>query len=117
MNAKYFVPFDTAKQLKEKGYPQDIDYIYDTGGVRHWRHLTLYQMDKLNLVAAPTYHEVVDWLERKWICVSAMNRPWGVWFASVEEKYKPIENGYDTDDYTTREEALNVAILVALSMI
>ena len=118
MDSKFFVPFETAKQLKEKGYPQDMDYLYDTDGCRKWRHLTLYQMDKLNFVAAPTYHEVVDWLREQYgliVCVGfSVARCW-TW--SVGRLREILTLGAYGEKESTREEALNVAILKALEMI
>ena len=126
MNAKFFVPFETAQLLKEKGYPQESDYMY-CAGERHWRHLTLYQMNKINAVAAPTYHEVVDWLEGKGIYVTL---DW-VSLKYVETLQGTIEETFGwegdvkrlhvdwrvTDDYPTREQAINAAILIALEML
>lgn len=65
MNSKFHVPFKTAKLLKEKGFPQDSeDYIYFSDGERKRRNwLTFYQLDNLNAVICPTYHEVLDWLD------------------------------------------------------
>ena len=92
MDSKYFVPFETAKQLKEKGYPQGWELE--------------------DYCAAPTYHEVVDWLEGKGIVIGT-GKARGKWYCSIDS---------DTDDlttelYPTREAALNVAILKALEMI
>ena len=127
MNAKYFVPFETAKQLKEKGYPQAwADMYYSTSssellykdatpdiivtGIKDFDNYYVHYF------AAPTYHEVVDWLEGKGIILVTdakryrggliywCNIGWGVKFE-------------ETDEFPTREEALNAAILVALSMI
>lgn len=115
MNSKYFVPFETAKALKEKGYPQEIDVIHFDGRIVH-RNLSTEQMAILCIVAAPTYHEVVDWLEGKGIILVTdakryrggliywCNIGWGVKFE-------------ETDEFPTREEALNAAILRALEMI
>ena len=118
MKSKYFVPFETAKALKEKGYPQESDYMY-CDGERHWRHLTLYQMNKINAVASPTYHEVVDWLYEKKICITCHPA------YSYEGQYNGFQyemQTYDKDDYhddiyRTREEALNSAIISALEML
>ena len=65
MNSKFHIPFKTAKLLKEKGFPQDgEDYIYFSDGERKRRNwLTSYQLDNLNAVICPTYHEVLDWLD------------------------------------------------------
>lgn len=118
MNAKFFVPFETAQLLKEKGYPQESDYMY-CAGERHWRHLTLYQMNKINAVAAPTYHEVIDWLYGKKICITCHPA------YSYEGQYNGFryemqtydEDDYPDDIYRTREGALNAGILAALKML
>lgn len=113
MDAKFFVPFETAKLLKEKGYPQESDYMY-CAGERHWRHLTLYQMNKINAVAAPTYHEVVDWLEGKGIEITSRKvyhfrtEQWEWRGNAKNEEYSFFELG------VTREAAINAAILHAL---
>lgn len=131
MDKKFFVPFDTAQQLRENGYPQEgATMYYDTfsGGEislitdrecvscvveGNDRHPLFKRLSEL-YIAAPTYHEVLDWLEEeKEIQVSAMNRPFDFWFASVEGK----ENSYITDNFSTRKEALNEAILKALEML
>lgn len=72
MNSKFFVSFELAKALKEKDYPQFEDstvwcglyYYTDTGE-------KLRGCDMLNIPAkenycvAPTYAEVIDWLNDK----------------------------------------------------
>ena len=111
MNATYFVPFETAKQLKEKGYPQDkSDYRYFD---------IKFPADNFDC-AAPTYHEVVDWLEGKGIilqCYSPiLKQNLGQYTAGV---FNSNTNDWGTckSVYPTREEALNAAILKALKMI
>ena len=100
MDSKYFVPFETAKQLKEKGYPQGWELE--------------------DHCAAPTYHEVVDWLEEKGIylhCYSPTRvQDIGQYTAGV---FNSNTNDWGTckSVYSTREEALNAAILKALEMI
>lgn len=129
MNSKYFVPFKTAKQLKEKGYPQawatkyydtfsggEISLITDRECVScivegNCRHPLFKRLSEL-YIAAPTYHEVVDWLEGKGIVIGT-GKARGKWYCSIDS---------DTDDlttelYPTREAALNVAILKALEML
>lgn len=120
MNNKFFVPFETARALKEKGYPQESDYMY-CDGERHWRHLTLYQMNKINAVASPTYHEVVDWLEEKGIyvttCIDMLEVcgsgkiKWGCFIFPFGGKETSIGGKHN------REEALNEAIKEALEML
>lgn len=125
MNAKFFVPFDTAQRLKEKGYPQDkSDYGYFDNGDSH--PIIMFPADNFDC-AAPTYHEVVDWLEGKGIYVTL---DW-VLLKYIETLQGTIEETFGwegdvkrlhidwrvTDDYPTREQAINAAILIALEML
>ncbi len=129
MDKKFFVPYQTARQLKEKGYPQELAVWYyykmvDEFVFVHSRYVpgrvVKGQLTELGVLytAAPTYHEVLDWLEGKGICVSViLNKSRGGWFASIDEKNKPLRTGFETYDFPTREEALNAAILKALEML
>lgn len=140
MNAKFFVPLETARQLKEKGYPQELaTKYYDTfsggeislitdrecvscvveGNVRHPLFKRLSEL----YIAAPTYHEVVDWLEGKGIRIEVRvayhfrEKKWS-WRGDV---YVVEDEDYETsqlaDWSSTREEALNAGILAALEML
>lgn len=134
MDAKFFVPFETAKQLREKGYPQaENDWYYEPAGemlinegvAELLRHRAGDNAD--GIVAAPTYHEVVDWLEGKGIYVTLDL----VSLKYVETLQGTIEETFGwegdvkrlhvdwraTDDYPTREAAINAAILKALEML
>lgn len=108
MNKKFYVPFETAKLLKENGYPQESDYVY-CSEERREVSLAPYQMNIINAVAAPTYHEVIDWLIDKEYPIEVM---WVrehsdlVWYCGVAHTI--------TSNYSTREEALNKAILKVL---
>ncbi len=131
MNSKFFVPFETAKQLKEKGYNEVNDYVYSIGVEDGKECIELRQIDyeylfndtnsdidadkfTPNICTAPTYHEVVDWLEGKGYpiesaCVREYSDSDVKWICGV---------GYtSTKIHSTREEALNAAILKALEMI
>ena len=136
MNAKYFVPFETAKQLKEKGYPQAWATMYY--GTFDGETILLTDRESASCVvegdedspvfedwsesyyAAPTYHEVVDWLEGKGMCIIC----YAPTIRQPNRRYKAsvfIDNTIDwricNTTYPTREEALNAAILEALEMI
>lgn len=117
MDAKFFVPFETAQLLRKKGYPQDkSDYGYFDNGDSH--PLIMFPADNFDC-AASTYHEVVDWLYEKKICITC-NPAY-----SYEGQYNGFQyemQTYDDDDYQddiyrTREEALNAGILAALEML
>lgn len=136
MNAKYFVPFKTAKLLKENGYPQeDIDYYYRNSQLLSV--MFIYQSCSAEAIpemldryyfAAPTYHEVVDWLEGEGIYIttfrvvmSYVEKEDGLeerlgWKGSTRIEL-PFDYEDDTDTYHTREEALNAAILKSIGML
>lgn len=134
MNRKFFVPFDTARQLREKGYPQKLATMYyDTfsGGEislitdrecvscvvdGNDRHPLYNRLSKL-YIASPTYHDVVDWLEEKgiYICIEVLLEKRGEFvFSSYIDWIGNINQETHVGTYPTREEALNAGILAAL---
>lgn len=124
MNSKFFVPFETAKQLKEKGYPQEFaDWYYhesaDELAFVHNRYVpervVTGKPTKLGVwyTAAPTYHEVVDWLEGKGIIITVESDVIG----DYRSQFNTTTREYLSKWFSTREEALNAAILKAEEMI
>ena len=121
MKSKFLVPFETAQLLKEKGYPEYADIFYDANGcfVNTFARSNYDAPIVLPVIAAPTYHEVVDWLYEKKICITCHPA------YSYEGQYNGFQyemQTYDEDDYPddiyrTREEALNSAIISALEML
>lgn len=128
MNSKFFVPYATAKMLRANRYPQsDSDMYYTPNGelksqadiyadltdndpMMYSYFLTTYH------IAAPTYHEVVDWLEEKHNCyISIMYFSFRInkWVTTIECG----DNTATLNEENTREEALNAAILKALEML
>lgn len=126
MEEKYFVPFETAKQLKEKGYDEENDYVYADFGAGiglNYADFELYVFKNRNSditaedsekCTAPTYHEVIDWLEGKGITIVL-----DCWFDCKKWSCMVRMDGniVDIPYQDTREEALNVAILKALEML
>lgn len=121
MDKKFFVPFETAKLLKEKGYPQgDSDMYYNPNGELFTRteldagYKEEYPIMIKYYVAAPTYHEVEDWLEGKGIEITSRKvyhfrtEQWEWRGNAKNEEYSFFELG------VTREAAINAAILHAL---
>lgn len=131
MNSKFFVPYATAKMLRANRYPQSDSDMYYTPNGELKSQADIYadctdndpMMYSYFLItyhiAAPTYHEVVDWLYEKKICITCYPA------YSYEGQYNGFQyemQTYDEDDYPddiyrTREEALNAAILKALEML
>ena len=121
------VPFETAKLLKEKGLSQYCDMFYNEfGRLCDWSDIG--NIDKMlgHFYAAPTYHKVVNWLEEKegilieldWV-FEVVNSRTVCWRFKVY-KIHPKDSNRDEmfmdirDNYHTREEAMNAAILKAL---
>lgn len=126
MNKKFIVPFDTAQQLREKGYPQESDsfqecdmYYYDDGELE--AGIAVDTDDLEDCIYAPTYHDVVDWLEEKGIyittCIDMLEVcgsgkiKWACFIFPFGGKETSIGGKH------TREQALNASILKALEML
>ncbi len=117
MNTKFFVPYETAKALKEKGYNEEHKDWYDSEGnlwSNDYNDITNSELAEIHY-SAPTYHEVLDWLDGKGIRVFAHyyidNGKW----VYVIEDFKRLQD--NAGFFHTREEALNAAILKALELI
>ena len=112
MDSKFYVPYETARLLREKGYPQSTDtwYVEQAEGVRTYKKpITIYES-----IARPTYHEVLDWLFDKEVSIWARSNYGKIdWFSVVavgDDEHFP--SGW----FKTREDALNAAILEALKL-
>ena len=115
MNSKFLVPFETAKALKEKGYNSLCDCYYEPDK-ELYLGILVSNMDYENngTVAAPTYHEVLDWLEKKGYPIeSACLRDFDghdiMWVCGCGITVSGI--------YPTREEAFNDVITDVLKML
>lgn len=120
MNKKFIVPFDTARQLREKGYDVDCYSYYTQNGKLYHDTFTLNnKWIRMGRFLAPTYHEVVDWLYGKKICITCHPAYcyYGQYNGFQYEMQTYDEDDYPDDIYCTREEALNAAILKALEML
>lgn len=131
MNAKFFVPFETAKAMKAKGYPQTFAAAYYNTFDDNLILIT--DRDSASCVvegnmskpyyvhladfytAAATYHEALDWLEEKFIYIyTEISYSWQQQKIVYGCTIITPEKDYNTDNYNNREEALNAAILKAL---
>ena len=138
MNKKFFVPFETAKLCMDKGYSGENDYFWG-GGKSHLKPRQVSnhkcggtQMTSVNNTivygfenrlfddkcfvecTAPTYHEVLDWLEKKGYPIeSACLRDFDghdiMWVCGCGISVSGI--------YPTREEAFNDVIIDVLKML
>lgn len=115
MKSKFHVPFETAKALKEKGYNSLCDCYY-MPDKELYLGILVSNMDYEDCgnCSAPTYHEVVDWLEGRKVRIYAEYCN-GWWYGFIDNsETMEIEA---TVRYQTREEAINDGILKALEML
>ena len=123
MDAKFYVPYETAQLLKEKGYDAETDYYYskETKSItplhdlkNEWYPDSLQIIIDTRYILAPTYHEVLDWLFDRGVSIWARSNYGKIdWFPVVsvgDNEYFP--SGW----FKTREEALNKAILEAIRL-
>lgn len=134
MDKKFYVTFETAKLLKEKGFNKTVDKLihlnqynipiiespekyYDESEVYNdYLHL------KQNHYACPTKSEVIDWLESKGIIISphpvTILREDGTtktyWSCHIVHK---DGTWYTTNDLPTRLEAEEAAIIKVLKLL
>ena len=126
MDAKFYVPYETAQLLKEKGYEAETDYYYSkaTKSItplhdlkNEWYPDSLQIIIDTRYIPAPTYHEVLDWLAKNgWYVSVGLRLRGGVAYVSEAAKilWRPT---LSCGAYRTREDALNAAILETLKRI
>ena len=77
MNSKFYVSYEAARLLKEKGYDRECMAFYQNGEFRPYSltrsGLSMYNKNAapeyMNQYSAPTKAEAIDWLESKGIVV------------------------------------------------
>lgn len=115
MKSKFHVPFETAKALKEKGYNSLCDCYYEPDKELYLRILVSnMDYEDCGNCSAPTYHEVLDWLEGRKVRIYAEYCN-GWWYGFIDNSETMEVEA--TVRYQTREEALNDGILKALEML
>lgn len=113
MNKTFFVPYKTAVLLREKGFNDMCDYYYAPDkqlyfGVTRVSNKNL-DYENNGTIAAPTYHQVLYWLEEKKIRIFA-EYCMG-WHGFIDNCFEVIP----TDSFKSREDALNDAITKTLN--
>lgn len=91
-----FVSFETAKKLKEKGYGESWDYVYNDDGVICIPCYNLTEEDTIPMCPAPQIHEVLKWLrEERGIFIHIdirVNLEWYYEVWSVKDKLSVLGN-------------------------
>lgn len=128
MNRKYFVSFEVAQTLKEKGYPQSKEHSDEyMGGYDKNGYFGEFETGKS--IVAPTYFEAIDWLFTKGIDIlieygrhMEKNRYEAIVYVNpVVFKERTDINWYDFNYRemcrgNTKEEVLDKAIKKALTI-
>lgn len=116
MNSRFFVSYEAARLLKEKGYDGDAEYAYhEIGDFSHWgRNVN----DIDYLYAAPIKAEAIDWLDSKGIIIEVLQDYRGVWFYVIKiSETESYVSESDDNYFPTRLEAEEAAIIKALKLL
>ena len=127
MDNKFYVSYEAARLLKEKGYDEKVEYMYDDNILTSIDVLTNSQIDRyyrnmygVEFYGAPTKAEAIDWLESKGMVVIVdISLSDEIWIYSI---YREGEHVYDSiiskeSHLPTRWEAKDAAIIKALELL
>lgn len=116
MDSKFFVSYEAAKLLKEKGYDDEYITFYNENG----ELIIPYDKEEYHvLYPCPTKAEAIDWLENRGITIDINwvrfneNRRWDYSIFNYSN-CDIIDTKYI---YTTRLEAEDAAIIKALELL
>ena len=129
MDSRFYVSLEAARLLKEKGYDRECMAYYQNDEFRPYSltrsGLSMYNKnaapDYMNQYSAPTKAEAIDWLESKEVLIS----PHPVTILREDGTNKTywschiLQKGiwYKTNNFTTRLEAEESAIIKALELL
>jgi hypothetical protein len=131
MNSKFYISYDAARLLKEKGYDEKCTFAYtDTSNGSDINGRIVFNSNDypVGIYPCPTKAEAIDWLESKGIIVelSYDDRPhkdflhWE-YFVYVNDKDGWLEavvcSWEENNYYKTRLEAEEAAIIKALELL
>ena len=133
MNSKFYVSYEAARLLKEKGYRDKTMYGYssedqsmNTLDVREdydWNDpddefYSTETGEYVEMFAAPTKAEAIDWLENKGIVIEIKLLKRGRWRWTIYTQSELIDSLREFyEDYKTRLEAEDAAIIKALELL
>lgn len=127
MDSKFYISLEAARLLKEKGYDEKVEYMYDDNILTSIDVLTNSQIDRyyrnmygVEFYGAPTKAEVIDWLESKELVIEATSLINGnKWRFSLYKRGSFYIDSLIDDrlDFPTRLEAEEAAIIKALELL
>lgn len=128
MENKFYVSYEAARLLKEKGYDEERDFltpIYNENGSLYWSN----HEDLSDKIPAITKSEAIDWLEGKGMVVDVrydydeLQKDDSQWIYYIyqydnEGQLNEMVSGWVIDGiYDTRLEAEEAAIIKALGLL
>ena len=122
MDSKFYVSYEVARLLKEKGYDRECIAYYQNDEF-HPYSVNLYQLsinDKnaapsyMNQYSAPTKAEAIDWLESKGMCIVVVRRTIN---NEVGWRYVIYNQTEIISGFSTRLEAEEAAIIKACKLL
>lgn len=132
MDNKFYVSYEAARLLKEKGYNEECDTTIDDDGELFDEKYLLNQDLPVWRCSCPTKAEAIDWLESKGIVISVVYDNLGI---IGKKHYRSIINTLDKDGsesgspiylpsydgyirhYSTRLQAEEAAIIKACELL
>jgi hypothetical protein len=121
MESKFYVSFEAARLLKEKGYNEECYCAIDEDSDIHTCEYRMNQDLPEWKWSCPTKAEAIDWLESKGVVVIAYycNGEWLSLFTplSSEIEDKLTKKVFIRESFTTRLEAEDAAIIKALELL
>lgn len=116
MDNKFYVSYEAARLLKEKGYNEECDTTIDDDGELFDEKYLLNQDLPVWRCSCPTKAEAIDWLERNGIMVETLYKRFELkWFYGI--LVLSTRESYSSDDYNTRLAAEDAAIIKALELL
>lgn len=122
MNAKHYVSLEVAKMLKEKGYDEETETIYNIIGELE-RVESMFRrkcaantmLMKYGYISAPTLLEAMDWLEDRRIRIELQYSDYyHLWYSTIKLPIVTITGmGY----YADRNECMNETIKKGLELL
>ncbi len=115
MDSKFYVSYEAARLLEEKGYDGECTNYYDESG----ELLFPYHHQECHvLYPVITKAEAIDWLERKGVIIEVLQDYRGVWFYVIKiSETESYVSESDDNYFPTRLEAEEAAIIKALEML
>jgi hypothetical protein len=118
MDSKFFVSYEAAKLLKEKGYDDEYIIFYNKNG----ELIIPYDKEEYHvLYPCTTKAEAIDWLESKGIVVEVNMNYCGLnnwhYILHRENIFETIYSENDDIYFSTRLEAEDAAIIKALELL